>query len=384
MKIRTRVSLVQLGLLLVVGAALVGAVHHTMRAQALEEARAKARIILDQNLAVHTYFTHHLKPAVGSLVAPDQDPDAFDPVWMSSTYAVRAIHDYFLTLSPVVYYYKESAAGARNPLNEADTFERGFLEELNRNPELVERAAVREIQGKRHYQVLRRGESMEASCLRCHTVPEVAPGEMVRIYGPERSFGREEGEVVSAISIRIPLETAYASADAFALRLSGTIVALLGLLWAGSIILWNQWLVRPLNALRSAARRISSSEEHLGEVMEEPTGEEMSELVRSFNAMSVSLRHSHDELDSRVRDRTRELEEAIENVKTLSGLLPICSRCKKIRDDQGYWNHLESFLSRHSEVLFSHGLCPDCVVTLYGEEFAGGEGQETDREGEPV
>lgn len=55
-----------------------------------------------------------------------------------------------------------------------------------------------------------------------------------------------------------------------------------------------------------------------------------------------------------------ELEEALTRVKELSGLLPICMMCKKIRDDSGYWNQLETYISRHSKALFSHGLCPEC------------------------
>jgi PAS domain S-box-containing protein len=60
-----------------------------------------------------------------------------------------------------------------------------------------------------------------------------------------------------------------------------------------------------------------------------------------------------------------ELKSALGKVKQLSGLLPICSSCKKIRDDTGYWNQIESYISTHSEADFSHGLCPDCLETLY-------------------
>lgn len=63
-----------------------------------------------------------------------------------------------------------------------------------------------------------------------------------------------------------------------------------------------------------------------------------------------------------------ELQEAIDNVKTLKGLIPICAKCKKIRDDKGYWNQIEMYISQHSEALFSHGLCPDCLAELYKEE----------------
>lgn len=65
------------------------------------------------------------------------------------------------------------------------------------------------------------------------------------------------------------------------------------------------------------------------------------------------------------RDRViQELTQALAEVKALSGLLPICSQCKKVRDDQGYWNQIETYISEHTEATFSHGLCPDCA-----EEF---------------
>lgn len=63
-----------------------------------------------------------------------------------------------------------------------------------------------------------------------------------------------------------------------------------------------------------------------------------------------------------------ELKEALENVKLLSGLLPICSFCKKIRDDEGYWKDVEKFIRAHSGATFSHGICPECMDKQYGEE----------------
>ena len=59
------------------------------------------------------------------------------------------------------------------------------------------------------------------------------------------------------------------------------------------------------------------------------------------------------------------LKKAMQEIKTLSGLLPICSNCKKIRDDQGYWSMLESYLGEHSDVQFTHSICPECAKKLY-------------------
>jgi len=64
-----------------------------------------------------------------------------------------------------------------------------------------------------------------------------------------------------------------------------------------------------------------------------------------------------------------ELQDALAKVKKLSGLIPICSSCKKIRDDKGYWNQLEKYLLEHSDATLSHGLCPECARSLYPEVF---------------
>jgi len=66
------------------------------------------------------------------------------------------------------------------------------------------------------------------------------------------------------------------------------------------------------------------------------------------------------ELQSNLAARVCELEQALTQVKQLQGLLPICSYCKNIRDEQNYWQRVDSYLSEHTDVMFSHGICPDC------------------------
>jgi methyl-accepting chemotaxis protein len=114
------------------------------------------------------------------------------------------------------------------------------------------------------------------------------------------------------------------------------------------------------------------------------TYDEFDDLIEAFNTMSeeleqargqaegavTALQDSHDHLESRVRERTHELETALEKVQVLSGLLPICCSCKKIRNDQGYWQQVEQFVSMHTGARFSHGLCPDCGLKLYGDILA--------------
>ena len=86
------------------------------------------------------------------------------------------------------------------------------------------------------------------------------------------------------------------------------------------------------------------------------------------------LEQMNELLEARVVERTTALHEtvaelrlALENVKTLSGLLPICGSCKRIRDDDGYWSQVEDYISAHSEAEFSHSLCPECLARLREE-----------------
>jgi PAS domain S-box-containing protein len=87
----------------------------------------------------------------------------------------------------------------------------------------------------------------------------------------------------------------------------------------------------------------------------------------------IALRSSLSDINERKQaevERERliiKLQEALDNIKTLKGLLPICANCKKIRDDNGYWNQIEAYIRNHSEAKFSHSICPVCAEKLYPE-----------------
>lgn len=91
--------------------------------------------------------------------------------------------------------------------------------------------------------------------------------------------------------------------------------------------------------------------------------------------LSVIIDITERKLAEREREKLyRELQVALSKVKKLSGMLPICSHCKKIRDDKGYWNKIEAYIQKHSDAEFSHGVCPECAkkyypdMNLYGDE----------------
>ena len=84
-------------------------------------------------------------------------------------------------------------------------------------------------------------------------------------------------------------------------------------------------------------------------------------------AIIIALARHADMME--LRRLNKELEQALNKVKTLSGFLPICASCKKIRDDKGYWQQIESYIRDHSEAEFSHGICPECAIKLYPEYY---------------
>ena len=84
-------------------------------------------------------------------------------------------------------------------------------------------------------------------------------------------------------------------------------------------------------------------------------------------AWSWSLRRRVKRRTAELSAANEELYKALAEVKQLSGFIPICASCKKIRDDKGYWNQIETYISQHSEAQFSHGICPDCMKKLYPE-----------------
>jgi tetratricopeptide (TPR) repeat protein len=85
--------------------------------------------------------------------------------------------------------------------------------------------------------------------------------------------------------------------------------------------------------------------------------------IRNMKKNRLELEHNFSKMEA----LNNELQDRLNEIKTLSGLLPICAHCKKIRDDEGYWQQLEGYISHHTEAKFSHGICPDCREKYFPE-----------------
>lgn len=109
-------------------------------------------------------------------------------------------------------------------------------------------------------------------------------------------------------------------------------------------------------------------------------------ITKPFNARELRARLEVGcrvvALEERLATKVRELETALAQIKTLGGIVPICSHCRRIRDDAGYWNQLEAYLAAHSDALVSHGLCPECFTEHY-PEYAADPPTRDETEGRP-
>ena len=167
-----------------------------------------------------------------------------------------------------------------------------------------EASSVEEIEGRKYMRLLRPFITQE-KCLKCHAVQ-----------------GYKVGDIRGGISVMIPMEPL--------LSIEQRRIQEISLI---HILIWLIGLFGGILGFRQVK---------LGEEERKRLEEEREKVIL-------------------------QLQDSLAKIKTLSGLLPICSSCKKVRDDRGYWTQIEAYISDHSEAEFSHGLCPECAKKLYPE-----------------
>jgi PAS domain S-box-containing protein len=281
-----------------------------MRNNAFQEAEHKAYILMEHMFAVHKYFTHQLRPCLFQYTEKYRSKDYFDPIWMSSSYAIRQMlkHSKIFT-DEDYYYYKECALHARSPENEATDYEIEFLNTLKENEQIKLNSELRMINDRPFLVLLRRGTTPKEVCLRCHGNPSDAPKKLIELYGVERSFNQNLQDLIYAISIRIPLEKAYETARHSTIQISGILLILLTLLFMIQHLFFKKYCFTPLSKLQEKATLIASDREHLGEECDIPSGKELENVTIAFNSMSKNLQYHIDNLDNMVKDRTEKLTE---------------------------------------------------------------------------
>jgi C4-dicarboxylate-specific signal transduction histidine kinase len=125
-----------------------------------------------------------------------------------------------------------------------------------------------------------------------------------------------------------------------------------------ALLIGKHCFVNRIATLQQASHRLAAGDLHT-KVSDCLQGGELGDLAQTFDQMAGQLADREKEREGLIAD----LQDALCDVTTLSGLLPICASCKKIRDDKGYWNQLETYIVKHSGATFSYSICPECELT---------------------
>jgi len=202
-------------------------------------------------------------------------------------------------------------------------------------------------------------------------------------------------DTIGTMYIRHDLQQVTQERDRY-MAIAGIIFIVCIVIIMGLSFLFQNIISKPILLLLQAVEKITREKDYSVRV-EKKYGDEVGTLIDGFNEMIHEIQYRDLHLEKQVEQRTAELQAvntslteemherslvelergklivelttALSDVKTLSGLLPICCACKKIRDDKGYWRQIETYLQEHSNAAFSHGICPVCAKELYPDYY---------------
>jgi signal transduction histidine kinase len=175
----------------------------------INEAQKRIDIILKTNKALHSYVENIQKPVIYDLKAHNKlYKEWFDPKLLSFTYIARNIHENYVKIEQkddkVPYSYKLAATNPRNPLNQATPFEADILNRF-RKEQIKEYLNIKEENGEHYLYKAMPIAKNKKSCMRCHSSPEIAPKELINMYGSTAGFGEKVGDIRAMISLKIPI-----------------------------------------------------------------------------------------------------------------------------------------------------------------------------------
>ncbi|WP_162096658.1 c-type heme family protein [Desulfotalea psychrophila] len=292
-------------------------VDYELRQYSIEVAEEKARIIVQHKQDIINYVTHGIQPSISHL---NDEADSLSigsaPGWMTAGYVNKRIADYFKRFSSDQYYFKNAAVNARDARNEADLYEKKFLEKACLNSEGGPCSEVIEFEGKPYYRYMQAQHIRFAkACMSCHGSPENAPADLVARYGRDRGFNKKVGDVSSILSIRIPLEETYRGIDRIILGLFALCAAFFAVIFFFQLFIAKRSMVTPIKRITAESTAITNGERPPGGKLTLSGGDELSELASAFSGMSQKFAHSQDSLEALLKERNEQLLELREQTQ---------------------------------------------------------------------
>lgn len=324
-------------IMIIVGAFFAFALRSYMNDLLLAETRAKATLMVSHTEAIQAYVRSVLRPAVSKII----EPDAFILEAMSTSFVTRHILDE-LRLENPDFLYRRVAKNARNPASELNTEEVPFFGAFLNDPTKQRMERIIRAEGQERL-VTARPVRFTPDCMHCHGDPNEAPAVLLSMYGEERGFYRQTGELAGLDIISVPLEAATGVAGQSVIMFA---------LWfgAGMLILllalqgfFNRLVVHNLRRVGGILHRSFFQDEDQEVVAPLGREEEIEGMVRSIEAVvthlsdaRAQLRDYAKNLESMVRTRTAALEtvakERSADVRLFVHLLSALNRKREKRD----------------------------------------------------
>lgn len=311
-----------------------------------ENAYKKSEILMAAVEANMEYIKRVLRPRMYNLMGDD----AFVLEAMSTSFVSRSVMDLFSDRLPE-YVYRRVAINARNPQSEADAMERQMIHFFSQPDSSHEWKGLVKRDGTSYYFRFK-PVLFEPECMHCHGQPEDAPQDLVRLYGPERGFGRKPGEVAGLVGIGIPVDVALSNIRGIVASIFLVSFTVMGVLYASLSLFFNRVVVHNLKVLLAIFEKglgglQKSQQPRLGVPRDHDEIEDLCRIaelmVEDLNEARRRLEIHSENLEALVRERTEALERSQEwlrdqvlqrnkELHTLTGIAELTTQAQKIQD----------------------------------------------------
>ena len=258
-----------------------------MQQEVKDEVLDKSQLLLTTMEASRDFTSKVVKPALYKSL-----PDRFIVEGMSSSFGARNIFDRISKVFPQ-YYFKHAAPYPRNLANQADVFEMSIIKKFNKDKNLKEWRGYRPSESGEKYSVMKPIVAKQR-CMRCHSVPAVAPKELLDKYGDKNGFGRSVGEVIGTLTVSVPVSVVMEKAQTRTMAFIGIIALFFVMLVIIANIFFAKVVLRPINYLADNADDISLGK--LDTRINTSGGDEIAKLAKAFDRMKISIKMAFDQL----------------------------------------------------------------------------------------
>ena len=324
LKLGTQFTLL-LTLIFVGGSILSGiTLSSAMQRKAEDEVATKAELLTQTMNAVRSYTSDRVAPLL-------QEQLVTSPEFISETVpaysAIEVFENFRKQPEYADFFYKEATLNPTNPRDKADAFEANLVERFRAQPELAKLTGYRNIEGVKQFFTARPLKVTAASCLQCHSRPEVAPPSQIAKFGSENGFGWQLDDIVAAQTIYVPSNEVFAKGDQYLLLTMGIFVSVFAMLSLLINRLLKRRVIRPVRQITAIARSLTTGSVTAEKVEASYSpnmlkiarrADEPGQLARAFQHMAQEVANREQNLAQAVDRRTAQLAESMKAAQIAS------------------------------------------------------------------